>query len=380
MVEPLVGLEDVVITTSTICFIDGDKGILRYRGYDVNELGEKSTYEETAYLLLYGHLPSSEELKTFSEDLRKNRAVPDALIQILKQIPSKTDPMAWLRTAVSALASFDPEAEDNSEPANYRKTHRLVAQLITLTAAIDRIRKNQAVIAPDPSLGHAANFLYMISGKKPDELSVKAMDLALVLQADHELNASTFAGRVTVSTQSDIYSAVTSAIGTLKGPLHGGANQRVMEMFDQVGSVDKVEGFIKAQLAAKKKVMGFGHRIYTTIDPRAAILKKMSRELSQKIGPTKWYDMSETMEKLVYQEKKLNPNLDFYSASVYRYLGIDTDLFPSIFAMSRVVGWCTHFIEQYKNNRLIRPLTEYVGPQGLKYLPMSQRNSVPASH
>jgi citrate synthase len=373
--QPLTGLEDVVITTSTICFIDGDKGILRYRGYDVSELGEKSNYEEVAYLLLYGQLPAESELRQFQGELRKNRPVPDALITLLKGIPPKTDPMAWLRTGVSALAAFDPEAEDNSEPANLRKTFRLVAQTATLTAAIERIRRNQPVIAPDPQLDHAANFLYMLTGKKPDDLSRRAIDLALILQADHELNASTFAGRVTVSTLSDIYSAVTSAIGTLKGPLHGGANQRVMEMLEKLDSIANAEKFIREQLAAKKKVMGFGHRVYTTIDPRAAILKKMSSDLSQKIGPALWYQMSEAMEKIMLKEKNINANLDFYSASVYRYLGIATDLFPSIFATSRIIGWCTHFIEQYKNNRLIRPLTHYAGPQGLHYVPLANRHS-----
>jgi len=376
MSEPQVGLEDVVITTSTICFIDGDKGILRYRGYDVNELGAKSTFEEVAYLLLKGELPTAAQLAEFQAELRKNRAIPDALVSLLKIIPAKTDAMAWLRTGISALAAFDAESEDNSEPANIRKTMRLIAQTATISAAIDRIRKGQPLIAPDPQLDHAANFLYMLTGKKPDDLSRKAMDLALILQADHELNASTFAGRVTVSTQSDIYSAATSAIGTLKGPLHGGANQRVMEMLDQVGSVENAEKFILDQLAAKKKVMGFGHRVYSTIDPRAAILKQMSRDLSQKIGPAKWFEMSEVMERVMVREKHINANLDFYSASVYRYLGIATDLFPVIFATSRIVGWCTHFIEQYKNNRLIRPLTQYVGPQGLQYVPIASRNSV----
>ncbi|OGR89565.1 MAG: citrate synthase [Elusimicrobia bacterium RIFCSPLOWO2_01_FULL_59_12] len=375
MAESLAGLEDVVVATSTICFIDGDKGILRYRGYDVNELGQKSTYEEVGYLLLYGQLPAEASLKLFREDLRKNRAVPEGLVSLLKGIPPRTDPMAWLRTAVSALAAFDPESEDNSEPANLRKTIRLVAQVATLVAAIDRIRNNQPLIAPDPQLDHASNFLHMLTGKKPDDLSRRAMDLALILQADHELNASTFAGRVTVSTLSDLHSAVTSAVGTLKGPLHGGANQRVMEMLDKVGGVEKVEGFIKEQLAAKKKIMGFGHRVYTTIDPRAAILKQMSRDLSQKIGPSKWFDISEAMETIMLREKNINANLDFYSASVYRYLGIATDLFPSIFATSRIVGWCTHFIEQYKNNRLIRPLTHYAGPQGLQYVPLASRNT-----
>jgi len=377
MADAHVGLEDVVITNSTICFIDGDKGILRYRGYDVNELAEKSTYEETAWLLLNGRLPVASELKAFQADLARQRAVPEPFLAILKNIPVKTDAMAWLRTAASLLSSYDAEAEDGSEAANIRKTIRLTAQLTTVTAAIERIRTGQPVIAPDASLDHAGNFLYMLTGKKPDDLSRRAMDIALILQADHELNASTFAGRVTVSTLSDVYSAVTSAIGTLKGPLHGGANQRVMEMLDAIGTPDKVEPWLKEQLAAKKKIMGFGHRVYTTVDPRAAILKQMSKELSTKVGPAKWYEMSEHLQQLVLKEKNINPNLDFYSASVYRYLGIHTDLFPLIFAMSRVIGWCTHFLEQYRNNRLIRPMTNYVGPQGLKYTPIAQRTAEP---
>ena len=375
MSEPLVGLEDVVIANSSICFIDGDKGILRYRGYDVNELAEKSSYEESAYLLLYGQLPLAAQLEEFSQALKKNRQVPDGVLAILKSLPTTTDGMAWLRTCVSALAAFDSEAEDNGEPANIRKTIRMTAQLSTLVAAIARVRKGQAIIAPDDQLDHAGNFLYMLTGKKPDELSRRAMDIALILQADHELNASTFAGRVTVSTLSDIYSGVTSAIGTLKGPLHGGANQKVMEMLEKIGTPEKVEPWLREQLAAKKKIMGFGHRVYTTVDPRAAILKQMSKELSQKVGPAKWYQMSEMMQDMIIREKKLNPNLDFYSASVYTYLHIDIELFPMIFAMSRVVGWCTHFIEQYRNNRLIRPMTNYTGPQGLKYQPVAARTA-----
>ena len=379
MSEPLVGLEDVVIANSSICFIDGDKGILRYRGYDVNELAEKSSYEETAYLLLYGQLPLAAQLQEFSQALKKNRPVPEGALGILKaMIPVRTDAMAWLRTCVSALAAFDAEAEDNSEPANIRKTIRMTAQLTTLVAAIARVRKGQAIIAPDLELDHAGNFLYMLTGKKPDALSRRAMDIALILQADHELNASTFAGRVTVSTLSDIYSGVTSAIGTLKGPLHGGANQRVMEMLEKIGTPENVEPWVREQLAAKKKIMGFGHRVYTTVDPRAAILKVMSQELSRKVGPAKWYQMSDMMQEMIVREKKLNPNLDFYSATVYRYLNIDIELFPLIFAMSRVVGWCTHFIEQYRTNRLIRPMTNYTGPQGLKYQPIAGRSAQPA--
>ncbi len=286
--------------------------------------------------------------------------------------------MAWLRTGVSALASFDPEAEDNAEPVNLRKTIRLVAQLSTIAAVIARTRAGQAVVAPDATLDHAANFLFMLTGQKPQELARKAMDMALILQADHELNASTFAARVTTSTLSDMYSAVTSAVGTLKGPLHGGANQRVMEMLEKIGTADKAEAFVREQLVAKKKVMGFGHRVYTTFDPRAAVLKQKSLELSQKVGPAKWYEMSQVIEKIMINEKKINPNLDFYSATVFRYLGIVTDLYPVIFAISRIVGWCTHIMEQYQNNRLIRPLSQYTGPQNLKYEPLAARHAAAA--
>jgi len=327
--------------------------------------------------LLYGQLPLTVQLQEFAQALQKNRPVPEGVFTILKAIPSKTDAMAWLRTCVSALAAFDAEAEDNSEPANIRKTIRMTAQLSTLVAAIARTRQGHPIIAPDSQLDHAGNFLYMLTGKKPDELSRRAMDIALILQADHELNASTFAGRVTISTLSDIYSGVTSAIGTLKGPLHGGANQKVMEMLEKIGTPENVEPWVREQLAGKKKIMGFGHRVYTTVDPRAAILKHMSEELSQKVGPAKWYKMSDMMQAMIIREKKLNPNLDFYSATVYRYLNIDIELFPLIFAMSRVIGWCTHFIEQYRNNRLIRPMTNYIGPQGLKYQPMSGRQAQP---
>ncbi len=372
------GLEDVVIAQSSICFIDGDKGILRYRGYDANELAEKSTYEETAYLIIYGQLPDAAQLNAFTAELKKNRSISPELTKIIQSIPKTADPMAWLRTAASASATFDPQSEDSSEPSNLRKTIELVAKFATMAAVIERTRKGQPPIAPDASLDHAANFLYMCTGKKPDELSRKAMDMALVLQADHELNASTFAARVTCSTLSDMYSAVTSAVGTLKGPLHGGANQRVMEMLEKIGTPDKAEAYLREQLAAKKKVMGFGHRVYTTFDPRAAALKIKSKELSGKVGPAKWYEMSEIIEKIMISEKKINPNLDFYSATVFRYLGIDTDLYPVIFAVSRIVGWCTHVMEQYKTNRLIRPLSEYTGPQGLKYVPLASRQAAAA--
>jgi len=373
MAEPMVGLEDVVIATSTICFIDGEKGILSYRGYLANELAVHSNYEETAYLLLNGQLPTAAQLKAFQSDFRAQRTIPDGVLEILKRVPPKSNTMSWLRTAVSALSAFDSEAEDNSEAANRRKAIRLTAVTASLVAAIDRVRKGLPLVAPDPSLDHAANFLYMLSGKKPDELSRRALDMAMILQADHDLNASTFAGRVTVSTLSDMHSGVTSAIGALKGPLHGGANQAVMDMLRKIGSLDKVDSWLAEQFAAKKKIMGFGHRVYTVFDPRAAVLKKMGKDLSIKVGPAKWFEMSEKIEQAVISQKKINPNLDFYSATVYDYLGIDMDLYTLIFGMSRMIGWCTHIIEQLNHNRLIRPLTQYEGPQGLTYKPINQR-------
>jgi len=373
MAEPLVGLEDVVITNSTICFIDGEKGILQYRGYPANELAEKSNYEEVAYLLIYGHLPNPSEFNAFKTELRNHRALSPDFLKAVTSLPRGGNAMARLRTLVSMLEAYDPQAEDISEAANLRHTIQLTAKLATVAAAMERISKGQPVIVPDPALDHSANFLYMLTGKKPDETSRRAMDIALILQADHELNASTFAGRVTVSTMSDMYSAVVSAIGTLKGPLHGGANKAVMEMLEAIGSIENVEPYMKAQLAAKKKVMGFGHRVYTTLDPRAEILKVMAEKLSKSVGPATWYDMSIKVQSIMLKEKNINANLDFYSASVYHYLAIEKDLFPVIFAVSRVVGWCTHFMEQYKNNRLIRPMTNYVGPKNLSFVPMEKR-------
>jgi citrate synthase len=374
MSEPLIGLEDVIVAASSICSIDGENGVLRYRGYDVSDLVENSSYEEVAFLLLYGQLPTAAQFKAFNAELSRNRPIPEGLFAILKDLPPTADPMAWLRTAVSALAAFDPESEDGSEEANLRKTIRLTAQMPTLVAALERVRLKESVVSPDASLSHASNFLYMLTGKRPDEIRSRAMDSALIIQADHEFNASTFAARVTVATLSDIHSGITSAVGTLKGPLHGGATRRVMEMLEAIGSVDNVESYIRKQLAAKKRIMGFGHRVYTTVDPRAALFKKISKELSRKIGPAKWYEIAELTEKVVLQEKKLYPNLDFYSASVYSYLGIPKDLFPMIFAISRSIGWCTHMIEQYRNNRIIRPLAQYAGPHGLKYIPIASRN------
>ena len=373
MNEPLIGLEDVVIANSSICYIDGEKGVLQYRGYNASDLAEKSNYEEVCYLLLYGRLPSSAEFDEFKHDLRHLRHLPKNFLTEMERFPPASNAMARLRTLVSMLEAYDPEGESITEPANVRRTIRLTAQLSVLAASIERVRKGLPFIEPDDNLDHAANFLYMLTGKKPSETSRRAMDMALILQADHELNASTFAGRVTVSTMSDMYSAVVSAIGTLKGPLHGGANKAVMEMLEEIGTTENVEPYLKARLAAKKKIMGFGHRVYTTLDPRAAVLKEMSKKLSVEVGPAKWFEMSDKIQKIMSSEKKINANLDFYSATVFHYLGIGTDMFPVLFAISRIVGWCTHFVEQYNNNRLIRPLTHYTGNRDLAYVPVKDR-------
>jgi citrate synthase len=375
MTEAQIGLEDVVIGNSSICFIDGDKGILQYRGYNANQLAEKSNFEEVCFLLIYGHLPTQKDFEEFKRLLRADRHLPNGFLKEMQNLPPATNAMARLRTLASVLESYDSEGEVITEVANVRRTIRLTAQLSVLAASIERVRKGLPTLEPLDDLDHAANFLYMLNGKKPPETSRRAMDMALILQADHELNASTFAGCVTVSTLSDMYSAVVSAIGTLKGPLHGGANKAVMEMLEEIGSVENVEPYIKARLLAKKKIMGFGHRVYTTLDPRAAVLKEMSRKLSVEIGPAKWFEISDQVQKMMSHEKNINANLDFYSATVFHYLGISTDMFPVIFAISRIVGWCTHFIEQYNNNRLIRPTINYTGRRDQSYVPIAERKS-----
>lgn len=357
------GLEGVVATTSGICYIDGDQGVLAYRGIDVHELADHSTFEETCYLLWSGRLPTRNELREIRDRLAEERKLDPAIISLLRSAPQHVVPMDVLRTAVSALAFYDAEERKNDHEANLRKSIRLTAQISMIVAYYDRIRKGKPLVEPDHSLAHAANFLLMLNGSKPTSTAERALDIALILHADHELNASTFAARVTAATLSDMHSAIVSAIGCLKGPLHGGANEAVfniLQAIDRSGS-DPVE-YIKGMLAEKKKVPGFGHRVYHTEDPRATHLRKMSEDLGKSSGQGKWFEMSHAIELFVKADKKLNANVDFYSASTYHTLGIDVDLFTPVFAVSRISGWTAHVIEQLDDNRLIRPRADYIGP------------------
>ncbi len=370
------GLEGIIAANSGICWIDGEAGVLSYRGIDIHELAEHSTFEETAYLLWNGSLPGKAALRDFSSQLAAARSLDQRIIDMLRGFPASAAPMEVLRTAVSALSLYDPDEKDNSHEANVRKAYRLTAQIAMIVAIYDRIRKGKQVVPADRSLSHAANFLWMLNGEKPSETATRTMDLALVLHAEHELNASTFAARVIAATLSDIHSAITGAIGALKGPLHGGANEAVMRLLlaiDKSGA-DPVE-YVGRMLAAKQKVSGFGHRVYRTEDPRATHLRRMSEQLGWDSGHPKWYEMSRQIELYVNREKKLNANVDFYSASTYTTLGIDIDLFTPIFAVSRIAGWAAHVIEQLDDNRLIRPRAEYVGPAyPSRYIPMGERS------
>lgn len=365
------GLEGVVACTSAISSIID--GVLTYRGYNIDDLAENASFEEVAYLLWEGRLPNKQELEELKKAFDEHAALPEGVLEQLKAYPKNAHPMSVLRTAVSALALYDEEADVNTKEANRKKAIKLAAKIPTIVTAYARIRKGLEPVAPKAGLGVAANFLYMLNGEEPSEVSTKAFDKALVLHADHELNASTFAARVTTGTLSDLYSAITTAIGTLKGPLHGGANEQVMAMLEDIGSMDRITEVIDNKLKNKEKIMGFGHRVYKDGDPRAKHLREMSRQLANQNGDTLWYDMSVEIEKLVYDRKGLKPNVDFYSASVYTYLGIPRDLFTPIFATSRVTGWTAHVLEQLDDNRLIRPRAEYVGPSNQKYVPIDQR-------
>jgi len=367
------GLEGVVAANSAICTVDGEKGRLIYRGYDIHDLAINSTFEEVVYLLWFGSLPTRSQLDDLSKEIANNRALPDDALKWMKDFPKTATPMDVLRTTVSALSMYDPDGQDNSRETNLRKAIRLVAQVATIVAAYDRIRNGKEPIAPDASLGQAGNFVYMLTGNRPDQIKTRAFDIALILHAEHELNASTFAARVTAATLSDIYSAIVSAIGALKGPLHGGANEAVMNMLLKIEEPDQVEEYIKNLLAQKKKVMGFGHRVYRTEDPRATHLRRMSQELGQSTGEPRWFEMSRRIEEFMKKEKGLNANVDFYSATVYYYLGVVPDLFTPIFAVSRMAGWTAHVLEQYADNRLIRPRAEYIGPIDRRYIPIQER-------
>jgi citrate synthase len=375
-IKPKTGLEDVVAASSAICYLDGDRGVLAYYGYDIHDLARGASFEEVCYLLWHGRLPDRSELGDLQSQLAAARPLPEPVLRLMKQVPP-SDGMDVLRTLTSALGHYDPDAADNSPRANYRKAVRLTAQLASLVATYGRLQAGGGPIHPDPALGHAANFLYMLTGSRPGALAIRAFDTALVLHADHELNASTFAARVAAATLSDLHSAIVAAIGTLKGPLHGGANADVMRLLIEIGqdaSSERVDAAIRGRLARKIKIPGFGHRVYRTEDPRATHLRRMSKELGERAGDTRWFEMSQRIEQLVKSEKKLNPNVDFYSASTYYTLGISIDLFTPIFAVSRISGWTAHCLEQYTNNRLIRPRTEYIGPQYPQtFVPLEQR-------
>jgi citrate synthase len=374
--KPKAGLEDVVAASSAICYLDGDRGVLAYYGYDIHDLASGVSFEEVCYLLWHGRLPNRAELGDLQSQLAAARPLSEPILRLMKQLPV-SDGMDMLRTLTSALGQYDPEAADNSQAANYRKAVRLTAQLGSLVATYGRMQAGGGPIQPDPALGHAANFLYMLTGTRPSALSTHAFDVALVLHADHELNASTFAARVAAATLTDLYSAIVGAIGALKGPLHGGANADVMRLLIEIGPdapPERIEEAIRARLAKKIKIPGFGHRVYHTEDPRATHLRRMSKELGERAGNMRWFEMSQRIENLVKTEKKLNPNVDFYSASTYYTLGIPIDLFTPIFAVSRISGWTAHCLEQYANNRLIRPRTDYIGPEYPQtVLPLDQR-------
>jgi len=367
------GLEGIVAAHSRICFVDGVEGRMLYEGYDIHDLADHASFEEVAYLLWYGDLPTRSQLDALNRELRGARPLPEPVMAIIKGVPKDALPMDVLRTAVSALGVYDPDARDNGQPANVRKSVRLTAQIATIVAAIDRTRNGKPPVAPDPGLGHAANFLYMLRGERPDATATRAVDIALILHADHELNASTFSARVTAATLADMHSAITSAIGTLKGPLHGGANEAVMRLLLKIGDVSNAVPTVKQMLANKEKIMGFGHRVYKTEDPRATHLRKMSEELCRQTGQLKWYEMSREIEKYMLAEKHLHCNVDFYSATCYYALGIPIDLFTPVFAVSRISGWSAHVLEQFADNRLIRPRAEYVGPLNRTYVPIDQR-------
>ena len=370
------GLEDTVATSSAICYLDGDRGVLAYCGYDIHDLARHATFEDVCYLLWHRRLPTRAELGDLQSQLSAGRALPEAVLRLMRSLPAGHG-MDALRTLTSALGLYDPDAADNSPQANYRKAVRLTAQLGSLVATMGRLQKGGAPLQPDPVLSHAANFLYMLTGDRPSGLATRAFDVALILHADHELNASTFAARVAAATLTDIHSAIVAAICALKGPLHGGANADVMRLLLEIGPsapVEKAEEVVRAKLARKEKIPGFGHRVYHTEDPRATHLRQMSRDLGQRANQTIWFEMSQRIESVVKSEKKLNANVDFYSASTYHSLGIDVDLFTPIFAVSRISGWTAHVLEQYANNRLIRPRAEYVGPSyPQRYLPLEAR-------
>jgi len=370
------GLQGIIAAETAISYIDGQNGRLFYRGIEINELAEKSTFEETTALLWYGKLPTRTQLERFTQKFVANRLLPDPILSILFVLPKTTSPMSALRTAVSALGPFDEseaQREDNTLEGTVSKSVRLSASMPTIVAAWDRIRKGLWPIMPRDDLSHSANFLYMLTGEVPSETAARMLDIALILHADHGLNASTFAARVTASTLSNLHSAIVSAIGTLKGSLHGGANEEVMRMLLEIGDADRVDQFLRGALGAKRKIPGFGHRVYKVDDPRAKWLRDLSRKAAEDKGDTRWYGMSERAREYMQEHRELPVNVDFYSASLYYVLGVPIEIFTPLFAISRVAGWTAHVYEQLSDNRLIRPGAEYIGPMNVEYVPLEQR-------
>ena len=368
------GLEDVIAGESSICYIDGNRGVLSYRGYNIHTLAEHAGFEETAYLLWFGRLPRRDELDGLKNKLAAERRLPAPVVDFLRRLPRAAPPMHVLRTAVSLLSLYDPDAEDMSEEANVRKAVRLAGQFAAIVAGFERLRNGKEPVEAGPDLSHAGAFLHMLTGSRPGPAAERTMDIALVLHADHEWNASTFAARVTAATLSDMHSAVTAAVGALKGPLHGGANEAAIKLLLTFSDADAAVARVKQMVAEKKKMPGFGHRVYRTEDPRATHLRRMSEALGQEKNELKWFRISRAIEEYLHREKRLNANVDFYSASTYYVLGIPIDLFTPIFAVSRIAGWTAHILEQLKNNRLIRPRAEYMGPpDGQPWVPLEQR-------
>jgi citrate synthase len=368
------GLRDAVVGDTSLSSINGEKGELIYRGIDIHDLARSSTFEEVAYLLWFDALPTKANLDRLRADLGSRRALPEKLLAVLRDIPRGGTPMDALRTAVSALGLFDPNINDMSREAHIEKAVTLTALFPTILAAYYRLSEGREPIAPDPALDTAGNFLHMFTGKAPDAQVARVLDVALILHADHGMNASTFAAIVTASTLSDMYSAVTSAIGALKGPLHGGANEGVIHNLLDIGQIDEVDNWVNTKFAAHEKIMGFGHAVYKAYDPRATELKRIAKEVGAKAGTTKWVEMTERMETAVWNAKQLYPNVDLYSASVYYTLGIPTPYFTPVFAISRVAGWTAHVMEQYADNKLLRPRANYVGARGVRYTPIDERN------
>ena len=367
------GLRGVVAAQSSIGDVNGEEGILIYQGYDIHDLAEHSTFEEVIFLLWNGRLPKEDELADLSSQIRANYKVPGEIIAGMKYMPKDADPMDVLRTCVSALDFYDKDAHGTDAESAHKAAVKITGQIGTIVAAWERIRNGKDPVNPDPSLGIAENFLHMLRGERADADEARMFDIALILHADHELNASTFTTRVVAGTLADMYGAVTAGIAALAGPLHGGANTAVMKMLTEIGDMSKVDAWVDDALEHKKKIMGIGHAVYKTEDPRATWLRKFSKQMADKKGEQKWYDMSQRIEQLMHEKKGMFPNVDFYSASTYFLMGIPLDLFTPIFAVSRISGWTGHILEQYANNKLIRPRAEYIGQRGLKYTPIAER-------